>query len=282
MGKSTILYIIIGVIVILLAAGGYAYYAATGSPTTKAFLNIFKGEVQADKGNGYAAATDGQKLSLNDRVKTMQESEAAVVLQESVIINLEPETEVYIKDLSEKNIKVAQNSGTTWNKFTGLTGVQELSIETPTTVATVRGTFFGVKMDTILAGEHDVEVTYKGEKYTLKQGQKAVIKEDKLTIEEMTAEDWAEVKAQMQKTIESLKILRMKEVEKHPILAQQMKNKYQITDEMIKENLEKADRGEYDLNEVIQKSPVKIDSVYKIKEFTEKIIEINKKIQELR
>jgi len=282
MGKSIITYTIIGIIVILLSIGGFAYYTATGSPTTKAFLNIFKGDVQADKGNGYAPAKDGQELALNDRVKTMQESEAAVVLQESVIINLEPETEVYIKDLSEKNIKVAQNSGTTWNKFTGLTGVQELSIETPTTVATVRGTFFGVKMEEILAGESDVEVTYQGKKYNLKEGQKTVIKEGKLTIEEMTAEDWAEVKAQMQKTIESLKILRMKEVEKHPILAQQMKNKYQITDEIIKEQLDKADRGEYDLNEAIQKSPVKIASVYKIKEFTEKIIEINKKIKEIQ
>ncbi|VVB81646.1 FecR protein [uncultured archaeon] len=279
MAKNLIIYIIIGIIVILLSIGGFAYVTATGSPTTKAFLNIFKGQAQVDQGNGYAPATNGQNLALNDHVKTLPESEAAVVLQESVIINLEPETEVYIKDLSEKHIKVSQNTGTTWNKFTGLTGVEELSIETPTTVATVRGTFFGVKMNEILAGESNVEVAYQGEKYNLKEGQKAVIKDGKLTTEDLTAEDWAEVKAQMQKTIESLKILRMKEVEKHPILAQQMKSRYQITDEMIKEQLDKADKGEYDLNEIIQKSPVKIKSVYKIKEFTEKIIEINKKLQ---
>jgi hypothetical protein len=282
MGKSIITYTIIGIIVIMLSIGGFAYYTATGSPTTKAFLNIFKGEVQADKGNGYTTATDGQKLALNDRVKTMQNSEAAIVLHESAIINLEPETEVYIKDLSEKHIKVTQNSGTTWSKFTGLAGIEGLSIETPTTVATVRGTFFGVKMEEILAGESDVEVTYQGEKYNLKEGQKAVIRDKKLTIEELTPEDRAEVARQMEKTVKSLKILRMREVEKHPILAKQLKNKYQITDETIKEQLEKADRGEYDLNEAIQKSPVKIASVYKIKEFTEKIIEINKKIQELR
>ncbi len=282
MGKSAIIYIIIAIIVILLAGGGYAYYAATGSPTTKAFLNIFTGQAQVDQGNGYTTATDGQKLALDDHVKTLQETEAAVVLHESAIINLDPNTEVYIKDLSEKHLKIEQKSGTTWNKFTDLAGVEELSIETPTTVATVRGTFFGVKMDTILAAENDVEVTYKGEKHTLKQGQKAVIKEETISIEDMTPEDKAEAARQMQKTIESLKILRIKEVEKHPILAKQMKNRYKITDEDIREHLERADRGEYDLNEVIQQSPVKIKSVYKIKEFTEKIIEINKKIQELR
>lgn len=279
MGKNTITYIIIGAIIILLAGGGYAYFAATGSPTTKAFLNIFKGEVQADQGEGYAPATDGQKLALNNHVKTMQESEAAVVLYESAIINLGPETEVHIKDLTQKNIKVAQNSGTTWNKFTGLAGVQELSIETPTTVATVRGTFFGVKMNEVLNAEGNVEVTYKGEKHSLKEGQKAVIKEEKLTIEEMTAEDKAEAARQMQKTIESLKILRTREIQKHPILAKQMKDRYQITDEQIKEHLERADRGEYDLNEIIQKSPIRMASVYKIKDFTEKIIEINKKLR---
>ena len=277
--KPIIAYTIIAIIVILLAVGGYAYFAATGSPTVKAFLNIFKGQAQVDHGNGYTAAADGQKLALNDRVKTMQESEAAVVLHESAIINLDPDTEVSIKDLSEKHVKVAQNSGTTWNKFTGLAGMEGMSIETPTTVATVRGTFFGVKMDTILAGEHDVEVTYKGEKYNLKEGQKAVIKEEKLTIEEMTAEDKAEAARQMQKTIESLKILRIREIEKHPILAKKIKEKYQITDEQIKEHLEKADRGEYNLDEIVQKSPIKMQSVYKIKAFTEKIIEINKKLR---
>ena len=282
MGKSTILYIIIGAIIILLAGGGYAYYAATSSPTTKAFLNIFTGQVQVDQGSGYTSATDGQKLALNDRVKTLPEAEAAVVLQESVIINLDPETEVYIKELSEKHLKLEQKSGTTWNKFTDLAGVEDLSIETPTTVATVRGTFFGVKMDAVLAVENDVEVTYKGQKQNLKQGQKAVIKEETLSIEDMTPEEKTEAIRQMQKTIASLKILRIKEVEKHPILAKQMKDRYQITDEMIKEYLDKADRGEYDLNEVVQKSPIKMASVYKIKAFTEKIIEINKKIQELR
>ncbi|MBW2970438.1 FecR family protein [Candidatus Woesearchaeota archaeon] len=273
---------ILGILVILLIVAGIAFFTATGSPVTKAFLNIFTGETQVDHGKGYLPAKDGQELALNDKVKTLPESEAAVVLQESVIINLEPETEILIKDLAMEHIKVTQNTGTTWNKFTGLTGVEGLSIETPTTVATVRGTFFGVKMDQIIVGEGNVEVTYQGEKYNLKEGQKAVIKDGKLTIEEQTPEDKAEIIAQMQKTIKSLKTLRTREVDKHPVLAGQMKKRYQITDEMITEHLEKADRGEYDLNEVIQKSPVKIASVYKIKEFTEKIIEINKKIQEIK
>ncbi|MBD3303992.1 hypothetical protein GF343_02515, partial [Candidatus Woesearchaeota archaeon] len=250
------------------------YFKITGSPTVEAFLNIYKGDVKVDHGAGWVNAADGMDLELKDRVRTEANSEAAVVLHESAIISMEAETEIFIKDLAKTHLKTEQPTGSTWNKFTGLAGVEGLSIETPTTVATVRGTDFGVDMNEILVGEGEVEVEYKGQKHTIKAGKKAVLREGELVIEDLTPEDWAKINGKRQNTIKTLKALRMREVEKHPILAKRLKKQYGITDAEIKEYLEKADKGEFDLDEIEKKSPVKMKSVTKIKEFTQEIIRL--------
>ncbi len=54
-----------------------------------------------------------------------------------------------------------------------------------------------------------------------------------------------------------------------------LKEKYEFTDEDIKDYLEKADRGEINLEEIRDKSPVKLGSVEKIIFITNKIKEMN-------
>jgi hypothetical protein len=273
--KSNLKYAIIGVIAVLIILLIAGYIMITGSPTVEAFLTIHKGDVQVDHGKGWISAQDGMDLDEKDHVKTLTASEASVVLHESVIINMAPETELFVSDLAKQNLKVDQASGSTWNKFTGLAGVEEFSVETPTTVATVRGTSFEANTDSILVGEGIVEVDYQGETVEVPGGKKAVIRDGKLVVEDLTEEERARLYGRMGRTIDVLKLLRLREVEKHPILAKQMKKQYGITDAEIEAHLEKADRGEYNLDELADKSPVKIKSVYKIKEFTEEIIKLN-------
>lgn len=277
--KKNIKYTIIAVIAVILILGIVGYVKATGSPTVEAFLNIYKGDVKVDHGQGWINAADGMDLELQDRVRTGTNSEAAVVLHESAIISMDAETEILIKDLATKHVKAEQPTGTTWNKFTGLAGVEGLSIETPTTVATVRGTDFGVEMNQILVGEGEVEAEYKGQKYSIKGGKKAVIKDGQLVEENLTPEDWARINKKRENIITTLKVLRMREVEKHPILAERLKKRYGVTDAEIKEYLERADRGEFDLDEIEKKSPIQMKSVTKIKEFTQEIIEQNSLIK---
>jgi len=272
--KSNLKYAIIGIVAVLIIILVFGYFKITGSPTVEAFLNIYQGDVKVDHGKGWTGATDGMDLELQDKVRTEANSEAAIVLHESVIISMEAETEIFIKDLAKAHLKAEQPTGSTWNKFTGLAGVEGLSIETPTTVATVRGTDFGVDMNEILVGEGEVEVEYKGKKYKIPAGKKAVLKDGELVIEDLTPEDWAKINGNRENTIKTLKVLRMKEVEKHPILAKRLKKQYDITDAEIKEYLERADKGEFDLDEIEKKSPVQMKSVTKIKEFTQEIIKL--------
>jgi len=273
--KSNLKYAIIGIAAVLILILVFGYFKITGSPTVEAFLNIYQGDVKIDHGQGWVGATDGMDLELKDKVRTEANSEAAIVLHESTIISMEAETEIFLKDLAKTHLKAEQPSGSTWNKFTGLAGVEGLSIETPTTVATVRGTDFGVEMNEILVGEGEVEVEYKGQKHTIPSGKKAVIKDGELVIEELTEEDWAKINGNRQNTVKTLKVLRIREVEKHPFLAKRLKKQYGVTDAEINEYLDRADRGEFDLDEVESMSPVKIESVKKIREFTEEIIKLN-------
>ena len=272
-------YIILGMAAVIIIIAIFGYFKITGSTTVAAFLNIYQGNVQVDHGKGWVGAQDGMNLAEQDHVKTLQDSEAAVVLHESVIVNMAPDTELFIKDLTKEHMKVEQPSGSTWNKFTGIAGVEGYSVETPTTVATVRGTGFEVNMESILVGEGEVEVEYQGEKILVKIGKKAVIRDGQLVLEDFTEEDWKRIRREGSQTIEAWKTLRMKEVEKHPILARQLKKTYMVTDEDIKQKLEQADRGEFDLDELAKKSPVQMESVYKIKAFTEEIVKEYKKLE---
>jgi hypothetical protein len=274
------LYIVLGVVIAIIVILAGAYFYVTGSSTRTAFLNIDSGQVQVDTGSGWQAATDGMDLGVNDKVKTLN-GEATIVLHESVIITVEPNSEVAISDLSKDSLQIEQTEGSTWNKFTGLTGVNELSVKTPTTVATVRGTEFGVEMRGVLVGEGVVEVTGDGETFLIKAGKKIVMRDGKLVEEDLTPEEKARILSKMQNTLEKMKRLRMQEIEKKQFIYEKMKAKYDITDEEVKEYLNRADNGEFDLDEVEKKSPVNVAGLKKVKELTQKIIDQKKAMAEI-
>ncbi len=280
----------IGIFVILIAIlGGVTYMRLAASPTRVAVLNIEQGNVQVDIGQGWVDATDEMDLSVDDKVKTGQDSQASIVLYESVIISLEPSTEIGILDLAKQNIKLAQDSGETWNKFTALAGVGGLSIQTPTTVATVRGTAFGVGMTSLLVGEGKVDYTFEGETITVEQDEKAELEmttenraaKKTMVKKALTQTDRDKIANKMQRTVKMLKKMREMEVKKNSFIANQLQKRYNIDETKIKEYLDRADLGEFDLNELEKKSPVKIEAVKKIKGITQEIIEQNKQTERI-
>lgn len=279
-----------GILVILIAIiAGFAYMKLATSPTRVAVLNIEEGNVQVDTGKGWAAAADEMDLSVDDKVKTDQNSQASIVLYESIIISLEPSTEIGILDLAKQNIKLKQDSGETWNKFTALAGVGGLSIQTPTTVATVRGTAFGLGMKALLVGEGKVDYAFEGETMTVEQDEKAELEtvntdgaaKKKMVKKALTQTDRDKIANKMQRTVKILKKLREMEVKKNSFLANQLQKRYNIDETKIKEYLDRADTGEFDLNELEKKSLVKLEAVKKIKGITQEIIEQNKQTERI-
>ena len=93
------LYLLISALVFMIFV--FAFFFLTGSSTTPAYLDIDYGSVEVDQGSGWVKAEDQMELSLDDKIKT-NDAKASVILFESVIISLDPDSEVSIADLSNE------------------------------------------------------------------------------------------------------------------------------------------------------------------------------------
>lgn len=269
--------IVLGVIVLLtVIAGSFIYFKCLSTSTDKAILNIKEGDVEVNTGNGWVKATDGMKLSLRDSVKTLGNGMALIVLYESVMVTLEPNTEVSIKSLSEKNLVVSQNSGSTWNKFSDLAGVKTYNVETPTTVATVRGTGFNVVVSNgdseIDVGEGVVDVSSDGDKLEIRENMAAIKKKGQKMVEEkMSPEKRMKIMKNMIQDMDNMKDLRRREIMKHKDMIEQLRVQYKFTDEQMYSYLDKIDSGEINDEELIAKAPVKLPALQKIKKMNDNI-----------
>jgi hypothetical protein len=281
--KGIIIGAIAGVVILALII---AFFTVTGSATSAAFLNIEAGDVQVDTGKGWMPATDGMELDLNDKIKTGAGGEASVILYESAIVSLEPNTEISIAELSDENVAIKQSSGSTWNKFTGLSGLKGMEVETPNAVATVRGTEFGVGMDDVqvMEGTVDTEDKESGETLKVPAGKMASRLEGKLALSDLSEEQYNKLITKMEKNIVRMQNLREKEIAKHPRVVGMLESKLNMNDEQLRQKLKDVDKGRQTLDEeaIMKKAPMKMESLQKVVRITQKIQEQNKAIDELK
>ncbi len=271
--RSRTVWFVLGAVVIL-AIAGYGYYWLTGSPTRAAFLNVEEGQVQVDQGSGWVSAMDDLELKRSDKVRTL-EGKATIVLFESVLVSLDENTEVSIDSLVKEKVSVKQEKGSTWNKFTGLSGVQSYEVTTPNTVATVRGTAFGVdtaEEDDIMVGEGNVGVASDGEEATVAAFEKVSKKKgSKFNKAELSKADKVRMKKHVARHVDRLKKLRWGELKKKKPLVEKLKAKYQVTDSDIQKFFEDVDAGRKDDATIMEKVPVNSEAVQKIKRLDDQI-----------
>ena len=135
----------------------------------KAQLIIDSGTVQVKHaGESWTAAENGMYLYQSDSVKTGDNTSASIILFETSIIRLDSNTEVTIQKLiqqvEETSVELEQVSGRTWSTISKMSGMDNYEVQTPTTVASVRGTSFDVYIlangnITISVGNGTVNVT---------------------------------------------------------------------------------------------------------------------------
>lgn len=177
--KTWIILSIIVAIAIMIAF--IAFFASRAEAIGVAYLHIESGTVEVNQGNNWEKAIDGMSLSLNDRIKTLDDSEASIIIYDSIITSLESNTEISIQVLKDDFVKLEQSKGSTWNKFIGLAGLKGMEVETPTTVATVRGTEFGIDItdaeESLMVAEGKVLFGEKATKtrMTAVQGEKLML-----------------------------------------------------------------------------------------------------------
>ncbi|MBI4150945.1 hypothetical protein HY492_02355 [Candidatus Woesearchaeota archaeon] len=258
--------IIIGVIVLVLLVGlGSAFMVATGSSTVKAQLHVEDGTATVN-GKDVSGNT---KLSEGDVIAT--DGHATVILYESVLVSLEPGAKVTLDELAKTHPQVSQQEGRSISTFTKLAGVEQYSIKTDSTVASVRGTLFAFEDGYVLTGEGSVSVAFNGEGFTINAGR---VIEDGVE-RDATAEEMASIQSFIQRAIQELRFLRQQELDKHPILVSTAKSMYGIDDAGINAKLEAADRGEIDIDEAKAQSPLQLDSLDKIADITKAIQQLS-------
>ncbi len=139
---------IIPVIVVIVIIGLFWFFVLN-SDVVKAQLIIESGVVEIKhKGNDWLTAENGMILYQSDIIKTGNNTEASVVLFQSSIIRLDSNTEIILKEIiteAEKtSVTIQQNAGRTWNTVLKVSGIDDYEVQTPTTIASVRGTSFDV------------------------------------------------------------------------------------------------------------------------------------------
>jgi len=266
MGKKLLITLLV-LVLLVGGAGAFLYLNVAKSPTATAFLNVHDGNVLLDSGSGWETAEDGMRLSLDDRVKT-EDGNADVILYESVIVSLEPETTIQIADLTKEHPKISLEQGSVWNKFTGLLGVESYDVETPTTVATVRGTEFGVahkkNISEVFVAEGGVDVTDEDE--TMRVGAHERVRKEiakGMVKEAMSAAEIDGMEEKQKRTLEALKNLREREIDKSTVLLKvaetQGYNRAEIRDKLVD-----VDDGKLDDRKIAGMVPIQTESVDKL------------------
>jgi hypothetical protein len=244
---------VIGVIIAVLVLAGVGYFLLAPPSVSAAILYIESGDVQVNTGKGWQTATDEMELEQGAQVKTA-EGEATVVLQEGEIVHLQPNTEIKLDSISGKSIKLTQIAGETWNKITKISGISEFSIETPNTVATVRGTEFMLNNAQLDVVDGDVEYEKKADKKKMHVRAKKKAMADKMQEEDMTDTDFAKMQKFSSMEIKVLKKVRAREIKKHGRMLK-MAQKKGYTEQQMEQTLNDMDEGRQNEDELYNQAP---------------------------
>lgn len=139
---------IIAIIAIVICIIGVVWFL-NSSNVEIAQLVINSGTVEVKhEDTSWTEAYNGMKLYKSDSIRTGDNSSAAIIFYESSIIRLDNNTELRIDDIviqnGESQVFMNQESGRTWNTVLKISGIDDYEVQTPTAVASVRGTSFCV------------------------------------------------------------------------------------------------------------------------------------------
>ena len=251
--------VIIGIVVLLVGALLFWLFAAPS--VAAAVLYIDEGTVEVDQGKGWVPGSDEMELGPGAKVRTSTGS-ASVIILEGEVVHLEPNTEISLDDVSKDSIRIKQTAGETWSKITKISGISTFEVETPNTVATVRGTELFVTVgddeDDVEVGDGEVEVGFAkkpGEKHKVSAMHKMRMqhKLDKMT-EEVVSDD-ARITKFREKYVKHLQRMRMREIKKHGVLMGAAKTRYGIADDQVQRYLDDVDAGKQDEDKAFAQVP---------------------------
>jgi len=259
-------FLIISIIVIICIIG-FIWFMLTPD-TVKAQLIIESGTVQVkhsgswtDAINGTESWTDainGTELYQSDSIRTGINSFASIIFFKGSVIRLDENTEITLKEIiqqDETSITIQQDAGRTWNTVQKISGIDNYEVQTPTAVASVRGTSFDVNVEetgitivSVIKGIVNVSKTEDGSVYTVELEKNWSITVDHDEIgqqEEFEPDEWIENNLLEDETFRGeLKDVLYNKIEPY---IDELKTLYDMTDEEIEVLIEGFISGDFSI-----------------------------------
>ncbi len=191
-------------ILILALLGFGIYFLANNIKSTKFTLVKESGSIfyKEKTASDYTELYDEEiNLEAGTFVKTDAESYGRIFLPDNSLISLDEKTEVQIT-FADNKADIQQLVGKTWHRVQSVTKGGEYKVQTPNTIAAVRGTIFGVGVDDkdnsrVFVEESNVDVN----KYELQNNNVNILETQNLGIDES---------AEIKRDTQSFRIIRGK------------------------------------------------------------------------
>ncbi len=193
-----------------IAAGFLAFAAgpAQAEPGTGA-ISFVEGDVEVIRGGQTLPAELGMAIQARDIVQTRPGGTADVSMNGKAGVRLLPETEAELSETGDSSMRVEVRSGNVILNLEKLPATSSFQLETPTAIASVRGTQFWGRVDlqqadnpvtTLAVREGSIEVFTKGagRTFLLDQGQALDIPRDAAVVPVVRAALEAEMQAMEQ------------------------------------------------------------------------------------
>ncbi|MFT7615402.1 MAG: hypothetical protein ACI8Y7_000208 [Candidatus Woesearchaeota archaeon] len=260
---------IIGIIILLILITGIYLFRPLGVDPAKVTVQF--GDVFVDTGNGYEKITSVTTLKETDSIKT-ENGSATIILYESVFQTLDPYSEITIKELTRNNPKTIQKAGTTWTKFTALSGVETFETDTPNGVAIARGTGYEIQPSQILVLEGTVEAQIGGKTILIADGEAYSQVDGAWNKRPLTVEEKERLSQRVEINIKNLQELRLslKDKYKQPYnLAKKIKN---FSDDDLVYIFADIDSGEINIDAELEKFPIKHELFTRVADISKQIL----------
>ena len=204
MANKSRIWLSVAVITVLILIGGGLYFWYSKKPVNQSLnpetsktqntntaqnteeikFDLYKeaGTVsyKGENDTNYADLQEDQ-LSLKSKsfVKTGADTEAHIIFNDNSMISLDQNSEIQVVyNGNDRNI--IQSAGNSWHRLQKLTQGNNYQVETSNTLATVRGTIFGVKVeDSLDSGVYVLESQVEVNQQTIEDG-KMITKETQL------------------------------------------------------------------------------------------------------
>ena len=155
-------------VIILISVGGFVLATVTNASIGN--LQIYQGSAEIIRDSKSKSGQSGSAVNENDTVKTSSGSKIAIILKDSSVVRIDENSEVEIADISYQKGKIKDavfklKIGRFWSRVAPLQPGGNFGVETPTVVASVRGTSFNTTYNPTISGvyvyKRQVGVTLK-------------------------------------------------------------------------------------------------------------------------